>query len=939
VIILIWMGAMVVLRSADVHTQLATLIDVSGFGEAEHQTKLWTPAEKRESLMELTSPLAWNRISWTLLPLLLLGLALTRLRRETLVLERAKRDLPRSQPNVPSHESDAVVGQVIRPSWLHATFRDACWQAAQLMCGWPFILAMVLWGVINTAAPFAHMTAHAEGPLVPRGQILAPFLLDFNYLFAVFGVAGFVGTLVRRDQQPGFAEIVDATPAPLGVRVLGSALAASLVTLVFVFVPTLSAWIVMALAVPGGFDFWSPLQVNGLVAAPALLELGAITFLIHALVRSSGTAHALSMFAALVAIVNHEITIVSYPLAKVGIPAHVELSEITKFSPWLAAVAALDAFKLSLVVLMFALAWLVYTRGTTTTLALRLRDASRRLRGGAGALAGGALILAIASAWLLRDRLITRGQYRADADRERENAEWEKKFAGRATPLAITGGDVEITIDPGERRARSITHLYGVRSAAGRLNGEVPKGTRSVKARIGAMPGRLTTELDHFELDLTSCPTAGCEVTLELDIAADGWGLQRVPPWLHASGIWARASDLVPRLGLDLERTLRAPELRRAHGLPARPEAPAAAALVTARGVLPAGRFRWRVHVTEPGEQTTPSGETAGPLDFAFAWIPRGRVERSSRQGLALWHGSTRLGVAAEVADDVHAMKRCIFDRIGLPVEVDTVLQAPRGLGGVAAHGRVLWLPEEDGWDVGSRGVGRTKRRAAIGEALAASVLSYAADLRTEPGSRAVTSGIAGFVALSCVRDLDGTDAWLSWITRRSDHVVEELGALDAPVVSLADDGAATWINAYAPLATMAWARAISPGAARESIQAVLERVRHGTPLREALALGFGRDHAGRLLGPPIASDVAVVASSTRLEVRGARSRWADGGWQPAVTALTVAQHFQDGTSRVSGLPVVLDRDTRVTVFDAEPSFERSPLDNVWPRRLPGMNE
>jgi hypothetical protein len=295
-------------------------------------------------------------------------------------------------------------------------------------------------------------------------------------------------------------------------------------------------------------------------------------------------------------------------------------------------------------------------------------------------------------------------------------------------------------------------------------------------------------------------------------------------------------------------------------------------------------------------------------------------------------HGATRADVALEVADDVRAMRRCVEAGIGLPVEVDTVLQAPRGHGTVALHGPVLWVPEQDGWDVSTRGVGRTKRRATIARALAASTLARAADLRVEPGARFITSGIAGFVALACVRELDGTDAWLAWMARLSDHVGEELGALDAPLVSLADDGSAAWVEHYAPLATLAWARALPPEAVRSMLRSLIEHVRAGKPVREGLALAIGAEPATRMLGVPYASDVIITPGDARVEARGQRWRWAGDGWEAPRAASSVTKQLEDGSSRVAASPLTLDEKARVTVFDAEPSFERSPLDNVWPR-------
>lgn len=932
VIILLWMAAMVILRGADIHSDLATLIDVSGFGEAEHQTKLWTPAQKRSTLMALTPPLAWNRALWSLVPLGLFALMVARVQREALVLERAPVRIRGSQRQLPLARPGQILGPVSEPSWWRASLCEARWQATRMLFGWPFLVAMLLFLFLNVAAPFAHLTAHAEGPLVPRGQLLAPFLLDLCYLFSIFGVAGFVGALVRRDQQPGFSELIDSTLAPLGVRVLGSALAASLVTLVLVLIPALAAWMVMGIAVPQSFDLWSPLLVAGLMAAPALLELGGVTFLIHALVRSPGTAHALAMFAALVAVVNHELGIVSYPPAKLGIPARVALSDLTGFSPWLAAVGALDVLELAGAALLVALAWLAYSRGTALTAGVRLRAAAHRLWGGAGALGLAALLLLVATASLLHDRLVTRGGYRSALERESDDARWEQRFWSRATPFSIASADADSTIDPGALRARSRVQLRGVHSASGRLFGELPEGTRAITAAVGGAPRSVVAELEHFELELGACPAEGCDVTIELDIATDGWRLQNEPPWFHGSGVWSRAADLLPRLGLDAERKLRSPTARRAHGLSNSAAPVVTLSLAPVSGVLLAGSSHWRVRVTQPGLHTALEGQSDGPLDFAFAWLPGPTGELLSHANLKVLHGATRADVALDIAEDVRALRSCVEARSGLPVEVDTVLQVPRGLGSVAQHGRVLWIPEQEGWDVSAHGVGHTKRRVALARAMSASALARAAALRVEPGSRFLTSGVAGFIALACVRELDGSDRWLAWLSRQSDHVAEELGALDAPLVSLTADGPAPWVEQYAPLATLAWARALSPQDVRSILRSLLRHVRAGKTVPEGLTLAVGAKEAEQLLGVPHASDVAIAPNGTLVEARGQRSRWAGGGWEAARAASRVTEQLESGSSRVAEAPLVLDERARATVFDAEPSFERSPLDNVWPR-------
>ena len=139
---------------------------------------------------------------------------------------------------------------------------------------------------LGVGGSFVHVILHADGPvLLPRPDLLDPLLVEFFYLVIAFVVAAFVGVMARRDHCPGYGEIADATPAPLGSRVAGRALAAAAVTVVFALTPTVSVWIVNALVVPDAFSLLDPVLHFGLVLAPSMLELCALVLLAHALVR------------------------------------------------------------------------------------------------------------------------------------------------------------------------------------------------------------------------------------------------------------------------------------------------------------------------------------------------------------------------------------------------------------------------------------------------------------------------------------------------------------------------------------------------------------------------------------------------------------------------------------------------------------------------------
>lgn len=945
VLALVWMVAMVVLRGGDIDPTVATWMDPTGFAEVEEQTNRWTPSQKSTALLVLTAPMVVNRLFWSLVPILVLVAVLVRTRRDTLVLERDPSVLSGHREGTAEGtpgETAAAEGAAepiglplgnTKRSWWSAVFLEARWHLAYSAGSWGLWLGVVLMALVGVAGSFVHVLAHAEGPFVPRAHVLVPVLTELAYITTVLMIAGFVGAMARRDRRTGFDELVDATPAPLGVRVVGRALAAGGLTVVLAQVPSFSAWVVMALAAPASFSFWDPVLYNAFIFSPALLELSALTLLVHAVLRSSGAAYALSMMLAFVAVLNYEIGVVSYPPAQVGIPVRVALSELTGWAPWVARVAAADALKVVLATLGVALAWLAWPRGTALSVRNRFGAWFVRARGQPGLLAVASVALVVVIAGVLHDRLVIRGGFVSESERDRRDAAWEARWWRQATAFSVAGGHVEVELRPAERSARVRWMLDNVRVDGSQLHGSLPHGLIIERAEVDGVAADFSVEHDHVAVELGGCALWGCAVQLHMRVVADGWS-EAEPSWLHPSGIWARASDLLPRLGHDPERSLRAPAHRRDLGLPERPGDPDAAALVPSLAVAPRGDWQWNVRVARGEMLTASEGRTTEPLDFAVAWRPR-PANRTERAGFVALSGAMRIETSAQILDDVAIMHRCVVERLGGSVRVATVLQAPRDLGDVALHGSVLWIPEDEGWDVGAAGAGRTRRRAAVAEALAARVLANRADLRAEPGSRWLIDGVAGWAALECIRRNEGAEAWSRYLAHRSDRTTEALGALEAPVSSVAMDGATSWVDAYAPLATLGWVETVGEPKARDVIDDVLLAVRHGQPLRDALERAAGTRVAAQLLGVPAASDVVVsVTTGERLRIEGARWRWKAGGWKAVPASDRFVQVFgssSPGRRRRSPAPAIMDPpDESFTALDAWPSFERSVSDNVW---------
>jgi hypothetical protein len=181
------------------------------------------------------------------------------------------------------------------------------------------------------------------------------------------------------------------------------------------------------------------------------------------------------------------------------------------------------------------------------------------------------------------------------------------------------------------------------------------------------------------------------------------------------------------------------------------------------------------------------------------------------------------------------------------------------------------------------------------------------------------------------VRSANGTDAWLALMARHTDRTADSFGSLEAPILGLASDGNAAWVISYAALAAQSWAHVVGLNEALRLVTSIADSIRSGLGVQESLRKTVGERQTTLLLGPPWSSDLAVASvGSNRLELHGERSQWEGDGWALIHAHLDAIQRFEDDSTRVQRIPASVGGETPFVIFDAWPSFERSPQDNVW---------
>lgn len=931
-LMLVWMLGLIVVRNGDISDMIATLIDPTMFSEVGRQIKELTADEKINYIIDVSPLYLLNRIVWFVLPIALLLFVLKGLKREHMLLEKGKKKLRDSTTKKTSlsAKTTAVIVFGGKPSWLRALFSETLWHLKLSLQNKALLLAFVVLMIMSVGSSVLFVLKNGQGPMVANVEYLLSFSGGFFYLFTLFTVAGFVGALMRRDQHGGFEEMFDTTPSPLGTRVMARIITAFLLTMVIALFPALNTWIVMAI---GGVDIsWlNPLIYQFFVIMPPMIEIAALSVLSHSLIRNAGAAYGVSMMFAFIAIMNHELSLVTYPPAEIGIAVHTSLSSLTGWNSWFESMIITDLLKLGISTVIASLAWLFWQRGVDFGFKERLHEARLRI-GSVAPLAIVGLLLITIPGTVLYQKLVVHGEYISLKDEIAQDAAWEKQWWNKGSAFSLKGGDVQIKVNPSNRIFTAQWKLNNVKSDNNLLHASLPHSVNISSALVEGQKATPNIAYDHFTLPLVNCPTEGCDVELNLIAEFNDYSADGTQSWLLPSGVWLRAVDVLPTLGLDPDRRLGIPAEREQFGLDKLENNLPKDALKTADSVAPAGTWTWNVEIEGNGESTLSSGALKAPLNFAMAWLPK-TPQKITQNDTEAWHGDEYTQAAKDIMEDQELMAQCVGDILGEVPDIRTIIQSPRELGEITQYSELLWFPEDLGWDIASNGPGHKRRRAAIATALSRHVLLQATDLRSEAGVQWLLSGVSAWVGMECLRRSDGQKAWIAEQNWQAKELSKALGGRQTtPVGKVADARKSDWIKPYTALSTLNWATAQGSEKTASMIKILLQHLKEGESIPDALALVAGKQTAEHLLGMPMVSDISIQADKKQqLQIKAKRWQWKDNGWELIEEPKEVLQLVGKETKLISlQKPLDINSSQDFILLDSWHSVERTPKNNVW---------
>jgi len=569
------------------YRSLVAILDPFGSFAADELTRYWTISEKNSLYVPLTGLLLWNRLLWTSVGLVLLGLCYQRFsfsqgtsasraaRKKVEDPEAAAVALPAPLRPVearPRFTRFGALELLPRLGWL--SFRETVknvYFAAIVLCAVLFVFA-------NSAA-IGDMYGTATYPVTYEVLELAGSTFA---LFVLILITVYSGELVWREREAGLHQIHDALPIPNWLPYLAKYL--SLMGVLVVLQAVLLVCALLIQAFKGYFQFELGLYLQELFVLRLVdyALLCALAFAVHAVVNHKYVGHLVMVVYYLGLMFAGRLGI-EHNLVKYGGGPTVVYSDMNGYGHFLQGVTWFSVYWGLAALVLGLLTHLLWVRGTDSGARLRLKIARARLAPPvlAGLLTAVVAFVAVGAFIFHNTNRLNR--YVTDQQQEELKARYERQYKATLDGLPqpkVTSSVLAVDLFPQERRAR----LKGTLGLENKSGVPVPVlhvglDPRAIVHALAPGVGSTRTALDQ-EVGLHSFTLAepllpGARTTLEYDVeyANPGFTNDAGDTGLVFNGTFFD-SQRVPSIGYSPEAELEDENTRKEHGLPPRKRVP-----------------------------------------------------------------------------------------------------------------------------------------------------------------------------------------------------------------------------------------------------------------------------------------------------------------------------------------------------------------------------
>jgi aminopeptidase N len=411
------------------HDALVGLADPFALATLQLATKYWTASERNTLLPPLSGVLLANRLLWAGIALAVFALTYLRFRFE-MPAGHAGRARVAREDEAPDPRPAATLA-LASPRSDRATRLRQLWALVRLDVGFvvrsPAFFVLLGIGLLNSFGALWYSGEWYGSPSLPVTRLMVEGLTGSFTLIPIIIAVYYAGELVWRDRDRRMHEIVDATAAPDWVHLVPKIVAIVLVLSAVSLVGVLGGVAVQLLK--GYTQLELGAYLLGFVVPITLyaVHVAVLAVLAQVLVPQKFLGWGV-MLLYIVAQVAAAGAGFEHALYNYGDAPPVPLSDMNGLGRFWIGRAWFQAYWSAVALVLATVAYLLWRRGTTTSLTARVAAARWRLRGGAAALLGGGLAAAVGIGAYCFYNTNVLNTYRTQPDEERLRADYEREL-------------------------------------------------------------------------------------------------------------------------------------------------------------------------------------------------------------------------------------------------------------------------------------------------------------------------------------------------------------------------------------------------------------------------------------------------------------------------------------------------------------------------------
>ncbi|OON66013.1 ABC transporter permease [Hymenobacter sp. CRA2] len=621
---------------------LTKLLDLVGFGSVlSSELETWTPVEQNTRLFVPKGLLLWNRLIWLGVALGLLAFTYVRFHLgHPAAGSQGRRWWRRATAKVPA---PAVVSSPVTLVAVPRSFGFATHLRQALAVAWSSFgklarsrvgLTLVTILALGSALLGSEFMQQNTIPLYPTTQQVVEFLtpplgnVKTPWIIIPLLLMYFAGELVWREREAGMSDIADAAPVPEWALFAGKFLGLGLLLVVWMGILLLGGVLLQSILGYHHFEIGLYLQTLFGLQLVEYLLFALLALAVHALVNQKYVGHLVLLLALGYIGFAGKLGIHHHLLVFGGAPDW-SYTDIRGFGASLGPWLWFKAYWMAWALLLAVVACLLWPRGKQMSFGARVALARGRFTRPTAAAAGLAAGLVLALGGFIFYNTNIRNDYTTAADRTRQRAEYERRYAryARRPQPALTSAKLEVELYP-EQQAVTIRGTYRLvnRSAAPldsiHLAPAPDVETSAVSFGRPATQVLSDDEVNYriYKLAQPLQPGDSLQLSFRVQARPQGFGNSGVNALVEHSGTYLMYQDALPGIGYQPMRELREAGLRQQYGLRPRPDIPS---LYDMAAREKSTRGDWML--LDAVVSTTPDQVAVAPGQLRRTWTAGGR--------------------------------------------------------------------------------------------------------------------------------------------------------------------------------------------------------------------------------------------------------------------------------------------------------------------------